>query len=73
MSDYFATDDLLSQVEEDRVYSAVIPSAPSLWIIIDRQTGAQVGKPYTNRVRASRRVDRLDNEYGAYRYSVRPL
>lgn len=41
--------------------------------IIDRQTGYRVGKPYNDRIRARRRVDRLDNEYGAYRYYVRAI
>lgn len=36
----------------------------------DTQTGANVGKPYTNRNAARRRVDTLDNAYGAYRYTV---
>lgn len=39
--------------------------------IIDRLTGYRVGKPYKCRKRARTRADRLDNEYGAYRYSVR--
>lgn len=42
-----------------------------MYIIIDRQTGLQVGKAYQSRVAASRRVDVLDNAYGAYRYAVR--
>jgi len=41
--------------------------------IIDKQTGQQVGKDYTSRRRASNRVDKLDNAYGAYRYSVRAI
>jgi hypothetical protein len=43
------------------------------YIIIDRQTGQQVGGTYKSRVRASRRVDQLDNAYGAYRYAVRTV
>ena len=46
---------------------------PKHYIIIDRITGQQVGGTYQSLRRASRRVDRLDNEYGAYRYSVRPV
>lgn len=38
--------------------------------IIDRQTGKQVGKDYSCRRKASTRVDKLDNEYGGYRYKV---
>ena len=41
-----------------------------MYAIIDRQTGLQVGKPYKDRIRASRRADKLDNAYGAYRYYV---
>lgn len=43
------------------------------YIVIDRHTGQQVGKPHATRARASRRVDALDNAYGAYRYSVRAI
>lgn len=39
--------------------------------IIDTKTGQQVGKDYASRARARSRADRLDNEYGAYRYAVR--
>lgn len=38
--------------------------------VIDRQTGKQAGKDYTCRRKAGNRVDKLDNEYGAYRYEV---
>lgn len=43
------------------------------YIIIDRHTGETVGKPYTSKNRARGRVDKLDNEYGGYRYSVRAV
>lgn len=43
------------------------------YVIIDRHTMQQVGKPYTDRKRARARVDKLDNAYGAYRYSVRTV
>jgi hypothetical protein len=42
--------------------------------IIDGQTGKQVGKNYQGknaRKRARTRIDKLDNEYGAYRYRLR--
>ncbi len=39
--------------------------------IIDIKTGLNVGKPYSNRVRASHRADKLDLAYGAVRYVVR--
>lgn len=41
--------------------------------IIDRQTQRQVGTDYSSRTRAQTRADRLDNAYGAVRYSVRPV
>lgn len=41
--------------------------------IVDTKTGKVVGKPYNSRSRARARVDRLDNEYGAYRYRVRQV
>lgn len=43
------------------------------YAVYDKHTGAQVGKPYSSRARAAARRDKLDNEYGAYRYGVRPL
>ena len=44
-----------------------------MYIIIDNHTRQQVGKPYTSRSRASVRADKLDLEYGAYRYYVRSM
>lgn len=41
-----------------------------MFAIIDRQTRKQIGKPYKCRKRARRRRDRLDNEYGGYKYIV---
>lgn len=38
--------------------------------VIDRQTGAVVGV-YATRIKARRRADKLDLEYGAIRYAVR--
>lgn len=46
------------------------------FVIIDRQTGERVGQPYQGkhaRKRARTRMDKLDNEYGAYRYQVKSL
>lgn len=40
--------------------------------VIDRQTGAKVGRASTLRG-ASRSVDRRDNAYGGYRYTHRPI
>lgn len=41
--------------------------------IVDSKTGKVVGKPYNSRSRARARVDRLDNEYGGYRFKVRKV
>lgn len=38
--------------------------------IVDKQTGKVVGVAYSNKRRAYTRVDKLDNEYGGYRYRV---
>ncbi len=43
-----------------------------LYQVIDRKTGAVCGQ-YSTRVAASRRVDKLDNAYGGYRYCVRVI
>lgn len=45
----------------------------SLFAVVDRQSGQQVGQPCKSRVAASRKVDRLDTAYGAYRYYVMPI
>jgi hypothetical protein len=39
--------------------------------VVDSRTGKVMGKPYNSRSRARSRADKLDNEYGAYRYKVR--
>ena len=44
-----------------------------MWEIIDRMTGLRVGKSYKNKLRAANRADKLDNEYGGYRYFVRQV
>jgi hypothetical protein len=41
--------------------------------VYDRQTGKVVGGPYSSRSRARLAADKKDNEYGAYRYSIRPV
>jgi len=46
------------------------------FVIVDGQTGERVGKPYTGktaRKRARTRMDKLDLEYGAYRYRINRL
>jgi len=44
-----------------------------MYIIIDKQTGNVISKIYKNFLRARHRADRLDNEYGAYRYIVKKI
>lgn len=41
--------------------------------IIDTHTQKRVGKPYSNLHKAHHRADKLDLEYGAIRYHVRPV
>ena len=43
------------------------------YVIVDTQTGYSVAGPFATRVRASRKADRLDSEFGGYRYSVREV
>ena len=47
-------------------------AALPIWQVIDNHTGAAMGKPMKRRA-ASRKVDRLDLAYGAYRYSVKQV
>lgn len=44
-----------------------------MYKIIDIKTGAQVGKNYQCRRRARQRANKLDLQYGAIRYVVRPV
>jgi hypothetical protein len=42
--------------------------------VYDRQTGERANRTeYSSRSRARSAVDRLDNEYGGYRYYVKPV
>lgn len=43
------------------------------YVVIDRHTGEQVGKPYTSKNRARCRAEKLDMQYGAYRYIIKPI
>lgn len=43
------------------------------WIIWDKIENRPVGKTYSNKRKARSRVDKLDNQYGAYRYMVKEL
>ena len=68
--------DELRNVIKDAIAEDVLPPVEPIqpvdaFEIVDSKTGKVVGKPYSSRSRARARVDRLDNEYGAYRYKVR--
>lgn len=39
--------------------------------VYDRQTGKLMGKPVSSLSQARKKVDRLDNEYGGYRYGYK--
>lgn len=41
--------------------------------VVDLHTGLNVGKPHATRNSASNKVDRLDNAYGGYRYTVKAV
>lgn len=46
----------------------------TIYQLIDTQTGKVLGTyTYAQRNRARNRADKLDQEYGAVRYSVRPV
>lgn len=56
---------------DGELYHAPLPvyieEDAGLWEVIDRHTGARVGKALS-KAGARRKVDKLDNIYGAYRY-----
>lgn len=48
-------------------------SAPIGYRIVDRTTGEQVGKDYSDGVRAARRMNTLNDRHGGHRYERRPI
>lgn len=52
---------------EHRLKGTGVSHPGYVWDVVDKQTGKVVGT-YNNSRRATTRVDKLDNEYGAYRY-----
>jgi len=52
-----------------RLSGAGISHPGARWEIVDKQTNTTVAT-YMNRIKASRRQDKLDNTYGGYRYRV---
>ena len=46
-------------------------AAEELWEVFDKRTGKTVGKPVKGMRAAIRKVDRLDNQFGSYRYQKR--
>ncbi len=53
-------------IKDDVAYSMV-----TKWRIWDTHDKVWVSAPYNNKKRARTRMDKLDNEYGGYRYQVR--
>jgi hypothetical protein len=53
--------------------SAKDPTLSASFAVYDRHTGKQVAGPFGTRSRANGKRDKLDNDYGAYRYTVRPV
>lgn len=49
-----------------------MPIVEPLYVVMDNQTGTRVGKPLSRKA-AHRKADRLDLEYGAVRYTVKPI
>lgn len=43
------------------------------YIVCERGTDKQIGGIYTDKRRARRRVDALDNAYGCYHYYVKEI
>lgn len=43
------------------------------YLVCERGTDKQIGKPYTDRKRARARVDKLDLQYGCYHYYVKRI
>lgn len=56
---------------KSRVFSMVVEAEEETWGVWDRHDKKWVGGTYKNKNRARARVDRLDNEYGGYRYTVK--
>lgn len=65
--------DMKNSLPKFHAVAEEVPAEQVQFEVIDRQTGLKVGGPYKNRATANRAVDRLDNAYGAYRYSARPI
>ena len=42
-----------------------------MYEVFDKQTGIKVGSVYKTRRAARNRADKLDNNYGSYRYGCR--
>lgn len=49
-----------------------VPVSDQKYEVYDRKTGERVGGPYTTASRARNVRDKKDNDYGGYRYGVRP-
>lgn len=43
---------------------------PKQWVVVEQGTNYQVAGPYSTKVRATRKADKLDLTYGAIHYAV---
>jgi hypothetical protein len=56
------------------IYSNEKELRVQMYMVIDRKTGDKIGKgSYQSIKRARNKRDKLDNEYGGYRYFVREI
>ena len=61
----------ISNIGKDNVTIHIDSRKSSVgYAVIDGKSGEQVGKLYKSRARARNRADKLDSQYGGYRYSV---
>lgn len=73
-TDYNELRDVIKTVSESDIVNPEIAAVKNvMYVIVDGQTGKVISKPYESRRRATTRADKLDNEYGAYRYKVRMI
>lgn len=73
VSDPWPTGYLDKVPQEQRLSNKGISHPGYRWEVYDKQTGNVVRKDLTTRTGASRAQDRLDNQYGGYRYGVRSV
>jgi hypothetical protein len=62
----------LAEEKPEGVTEGATEGGTQRWEVFDPRTGKVMGS-YESAKRARRKVDKLDNEYGGYRYAVRPV